>query len=132
MGENICFYPETPGRCCTASVHTEERVTPSHGEGCWCKLAAQRCLRPFSSCLCCSSVSLKGLQWAGRGEFFRESAQRRASFSPCSGEGSSVEEEKQYHPLLKPSILTPDVQLSPRRRLQTPEERQAAPAGFDR
>lgn len=28
MGENICFYPETPGRCCTASVSIQRKGSP--------------------------------------------------------------------------------------------------------
>lgn len=58
----------------------------------------------FPAGLCRSSASLEGLEWAGRGEFLRASAQGRVSFSPCSGEGSAVEEKRQHHLFLQPSI----------------------------
>lgn len=56
--------------------------------------------------LCRSSASLEGLEWAGRGEFLQTSAQGRVSFSPCSGEGCSVEEKKRHNPFPQPSICS--------------------------
>lgn len=83
--------------------------------------------------LCRSSASLKGLEWAGRGEFLQASAQGRVSLSLlwgrllCGGEEATSPVTSAQH-----LLLAPDVRLPPRCRFQTSEEREAAPAGFDR